>query len=142
MHFVYEFVEIILMAPAEVDEGLDGLVGICGYVLALTGLEDTEHVVCEVGEVGDGGVDVCGFVDAHEGLVENGEEIAEEIEGDRFFDDGEHHRFVTLAGVHFEEGFEVGEKGGGGFHGVVGLLRDREFSGRSQETVEGFAWRN
>lgn len=119
---MHEFVEVVLVSAAQVDEGLDGLVGVGGDVLALAGLEDAEHVVGEVGEVGDGGVDVGGFVDAHEGLVEDGEEIAEKVQGHGFFDDGEHHRFVTLTSVHFEEGFEVGEEGGGGFHCVVGLV--------------------
>ena len=122
MDFMDEFVEVILVAGAEVDEGLDGLVGVGGDVLALGGLEHAEHVVCEVGEVGDGGVDVGGLVDAHEGLVEDGEEVAEEVQSDGFFDDGEHHCFVTLAGIHFEEGFKVGEETGGGFHGVVDLF--------------------
>ena len=122
MDFMDEFVEVVLVAGAEVDEGLDGLVGVGGDVLALGGLEHAEHVVGEVGEVGDGGVDIGGFVDAHEGLVEDGEEVAEEVQSDGFFDDGEHHCFVALAGVHFEEGFKVGEESGGGFHCIVDLL--------------------
>ena len=87
MDFVDEFVEIILMSCAQVNERLDGLVGVGGDVLALREVEDVEHVVCERSEVGDGIVDVCGFVDADEGLVEDGEEVAEELEGDGFFDD-------------------------------------------------------
>ncbi len=119
---MHELVEVVLVPPAQVDEGLDGLVGVGGDVLALAGFEDAEHVVGEGGEVGDGGVNVGGFVDAHEGLVEDGEEIAEKVQGHGFFDDGEHHCFVALTSVHFEEGFEIGEEGGGGFHCVVGLI--------------------
>jgi hypothetical protein len=48
--------------------------------LALAGLDGTDRVVDEEGEVGDGVVDVCGFVDADERLVEDGEEVAEELE--------------------------------------------------------------
>lgn len=106
---VDKFVEIVLVAGAEIDEGLHRLVRVGGDVLALGEVEDTEHVIGKGGEVGDGVVDVCGFVDADEGLVEDGEEVAEELQGDGFFDDGEHHRLIPLAGVHFEELFEVGE---------------------------------
>lgn len=106
---VHELVEVVLVAGAQIDEGLHRLVGVGGDVLALRQVQDAEHVVGEGGEVGDGIVDVCGFVDADEGFVEDGEEVAEELQGDGFFDDGEHHRFVPLAGVHFKELFEVGE---------------------------------
>ena len=58
VHLMHELVEVVLVPAAQVDEGLDGLVGIGGDVLALAGFEDAEHVVGEVGEVGDGGVDV------------------------------------------------------------------------------------
>lgn len=119
---VDEFVEVVLVAGAEVDEGLDGLVRVGGDVLALGLGEDGEHVVGEGGEVADAAVDVGGFVDAHEGLVEDGEEVAEELEGDGFFDEGEHACFVTLAGVHFEELLEVCEERGAGFHAVIGVL--------------------
>ena len=33
VHFVHEFVEVVFVARAEVDEGLDGLVGVGGDVL-------------------------------------------------------------------------------------------------------------
>ena len=63
--FVDELIEVVLVALAEVDEGLDGLVGVGGDVLALGFFHDGEHVVGENGEVGDAVVDVGGFVDAH-----------------------------------------------------------------------------
>jgi hypothetical protein len=80
MHLVDELVEVVLVARAQVDEGLDRLVGVGGHVLALAGLDGSDRVVDEEGEVGDGVVDVCGFVDADERLVEDGEEVAEELE--------------------------------------------------------------
>ena len=77
---VDEFVEVVFVAGAKVDEGLDGLVRVGGDVLALGALDGDEHVVGEGGEVGHAVVDVGGFVDAHEGFVEDGEEVAEELE--------------------------------------------------------------
>ena len=68
-----EFVEIILMASAEIDERLDCLVWIGGDVLTLRGGKDGEHVIGEGSEIGNGVVDVGGFVDADEGFVEDGE---------------------------------------------------------------------
>ena len=85
MNFVDKFVEVVLVAGAEVDKGLNGLIRVGGDVLALEGGEDGEGVVCEGGEVGDGVVDVGGFVDADEGFVEDGEEVAEEVKSYRFF---------------------------------------------------------
>ena len=83
VNLVDEFVEVVLVAGAEVDEGLDGLVWVCGDVLALGAFDDGDHVVDEVGEVGDGAVDICGFIDTDEGFVEDGEQVAEEFKGDR-----------------------------------------------------------
>ncbi len=117
-----EFIEIVLVASAEVDEGLDGLIGVGRNVLALGGGEDGEGVVGEGGEVGDGVIDVGRFVDADEGFVEDGEEVAEEVEGYGFFDYGHHLGFVALAGVHSQELFEVGEELGAGFHLIVDLV--------------------
>ena len=81
MDLVDEFVEIMFMASAEIDEGLDCLIGVSGDVLSLGSFDDCEHVVGEGGEVGDAAVDVGGFVDADEGFVKDGEEVAEELEG-------------------------------------------------------------
>lgn len=66
-----EFVEALLVAGAEVDESLDGLVGVCGDVLGAGALDYGDGVVGEVGKVGDAVVYVGGFVDADEGLVED-----------------------------------------------------------------------
>ena len=123
VHFVHEFVEVVLVASAEVDEGLDGLVGVGGDVLTLSGGEDGEHVLGEGGEVGDGVVDVGGLVDADEGFVEDGEEVAEQVQGDGFFDHGEHLGFVALPGVHLQELFEVGEELGASLHLLVDLSK-------------------
>ncbi len=120
--FVDEFVEVFLVAGAEVDEGLDGLVGVRRDVLALRRGQDAEHVVGEGREVCDGVVDVGRFVDADEGLVEDSEEVAEEVQGYRFFDYGEHLGFVPLAGVHFEERFEVREELGAELHFIVDVV--------------------
>lgn len=63
--FVHELVEVVLVALAEVDEGLDGLVRVGGDVLPLRLSHHGEHVVGEDGEVSDAVIDVGGFVDAH-----------------------------------------------------------------------------
>ncbi len=99
--FVDKFVEVVLVAGAEVDKGLNGLVRVGGDVLALEGGEDREGVVCEGCEVGDGVVDVGGFVDADQGLVEDCEEVAEEVQGYGFFNYRLHLDLVALAGVEF-----------------------------------------
>lgn len=76
---VHEFVEVVLVAGAEVDEGLDSLIGVGRDVLPLGGLDNFDGVIDEHGEVGDAAVDICGFVDANEGFVEDCEEVAEEL---------------------------------------------------------------
>lgn len=81
VNFVDEFVQVVFVAGAEVNEGLDCLVWVGGDVLALGGFYHFYGVVGELGEVGYGTVDVCGFVDANEGFVEDLEEVAEEFEG-------------------------------------------------------------
>ena len=78
---VHELVEGVLVSGAQVDERLHRLVRVGADVLALRGFDDSHGVIGEGGEVGDGAVDVGGFVHAHEGLVEDGEEVAEELEG-------------------------------------------------------------
>ncbi len=95
-----EFVEIILMPSTKIDEGLDRLVWIGGDVLTLSGGEDGERVVREGSEIGDGAVDIGRFVDANKRFVEDGEEVAEEVKGDGFFDHGKHLGFVALPSVH------------------------------------------
>lgn len=121
VHLVNELVEIVLVTGAEIDEGLDGLVRVGGDVLALGRGEDGEHVVEKGGEVGDGVVDVGGFVDADERLVEDGEKVAEELEGDALFDDVRHHGLVALPGIHFEELLQVGKELGTLLHFIVDL---------------------
>ena len=133
---VDEFVEVLLVAAAEVDEALDRLIGVGGDVLALRGVEDAEGVVGEGGEVGDGVVDVGGFVDPHERLVEDGEEVAEQVQSHGFLDHREHLRLVPLPGVHLEELFELGEEHGAGAHFVVDVI-DRVVPG--DVGVEGLA---
>ena len=61
---VDEFVEIVLVARTEVDEGLDGLIWVGGDVLPLAAFDDAESVVGELGEVGYAAVDVGRLVDA------------------------------------------------------------------------------
>lgn len=72
--FVDEFVEVVFMALAEVDEGLDCLVGVYGNVLLAAFLDHLTnllacvseinavtylyHVVDEVGKVSDAVVDI------------------------------------------------------------------------------------
>jgi hypothetical protein len=79
MHLVDELVEVVLVTGAQVNEGLYGLVGVCGHILALAGFDDFDGVVDEESEVGNGVVDVCGFINANEGFVEDCEEVAEEL---------------------------------------------------------------
>ena len=119
--FVDEFVEVVLVAGAEVDKSLNGLVRVGGDILTLEGGEDGESVVCKGGEVGDGVVDVGGFVYADEGFVEDCEEVTEEVQGYGFFNNGLHLDFVALAGIEFKELFEMSKELGTGFHFVVDL---------------------
>ena len=81
MDLVDEFVKVVFVTGAEIDERLDGLVGVGGDVLALGTIDDGEHVISEGGEVRDAAIDICGFVDADERFVEDCEEVAEELKG-------------------------------------------------------------
>jgi hypothetical protein len=76
-----ELVEVVLVAGAQIDEGLDCLVGIGRDVLTLGCFDGADCVIGEVGEVSYAVIDVCGFVDADEGFVEDLEEVAEEFQG-------------------------------------------------------------
>ena len=83
VYFVYEFVKVVLVPCAEVDERLDGLIRIGGDVLTLGLFDDDKHVVCKIGEVRDAVIDIGRLVYADERFVEDSEEIAEELECDR-----------------------------------------------------------
>lgn len=99
MYFVDEFVEVVFVTGAEVDERLDGLVGVCGDILALRALDDSEHVIGEDGKICDAVVDIRGFIDTDERFIEDCKEIAEELQGDRLYKSqhlpsGQRKRFV------------------------------------------------
>ena len=99
--FMDEFVEVVLVAGAEVDKSLNGLVRVGRDILTLEGGEDGEGVVCKGGEVGHGIVDVGGFVYADEGFVKDCKEVTEEVQGYGFFNHGLHLDFVALASIEF-----------------------------------------
>ena len=103
VYLVHEFVKVVLVACTDVDECLDGLIGICRHILPLALLNDADCVVGKGGEIGDGVVYICGFVYADERLIENGEKITEERQCGRFLNDALHHSFVTLASVQLEQ---------------------------------------
>ena len=73
VYFVHEFVEVVLVPCAEVDERLNGLIGIGGDILTLGFFDNDEHIVCKVREVRDAVVDIGGLVHADERFVEDGE---------------------------------------------------------------------
>lgn len=58
MNLMYEFIKVFLVTGAEVNKGLNGLVGVCRNILPLSPLDYADHVVCEGGEVGDTVVDI------------------------------------------------------------------------------------
>ena len=80
MYFVHEFVEVMFVALTQVDEGLDGLVGISRNILFATFVDHKDHVVDKDGEIGDTVVDVGGLVDSYQGLVKDCEEIFKKLE--------------------------------------------------------------
>lgn len=71
VYFVDEFIEIVFVAGAEVDEGLDGLIRVSGDVLSLAGFNDANHIINERGEICDAIVDICRLVDSDELFIEN-----------------------------------------------------------------------
>lgn len=80
VNLVNEFVEVILVTCAEIDEGLNCLVGICRDLLSLASLDSLDCVVDKYGEICNAVVDVRRLVDTNKGFIEDGEEIAEELE--------------------------------------------------------------
>lgn len=80
MDFVYELVEVVFMSRAEVDERLNCLVGVGRDFLTLAGFNRLDRIIDEQGEVGDAVVNICGLVNADKGFVEDGKEVAEELE--------------------------------------------------------------
>ena len=89
--FVDEFIEVVLVSLAEVDEGLDCLVGVGGDVLLTAFVDDLvllvgvgvggrtylDHVVDEDREVGDAVVDVRRLVYPDQRFVEDRKEVSE-----------------------------------------------------------------
>jgi hypothetical protein len=92
VHFVDEFVEVMFVALAEIDEGLYCLVWVGGDVLLAAFVDDLvfisrdlrakeggtymDHVIDEYCEVGYRVVDVCRLVDANKRLIEDREEVS------------------------------------------------------------------
>lgn len=58
VNFMYESVKVFLVTGAEINKGLDGLVGVCRNVLPLSPLDYADHVVGKGGPVGDTVVDI------------------------------------------------------------------------------------
>lgn len=58
VNFMYESVKVFLVTGAQVNKGLDGLVGVCRNVLPLGQLDYADHVVGEGGPVGNTVVDI------------------------------------------------------------------------------------
>lgn len=104
-----KLVKVVLVACAQINEGLHGLVRVGRGILPLGALDHRDRVVSEQGEVSDAAIDIGGLVHPDEWLVEDGEEITEQLEGDGLLDDAEHHRLVALAGVQLQKLLHVGE---------------------------------
>lgn len=83
VHLVNELVEVILVAGAQIYEGLHGLIGVCRNFLPLTSFDGFDGVIGEHGEVGNTVVNVCGFVYTDKRFVEDGEQIPEELQRGR-----------------------------------------------------------
>jgi hypothetical protein len=81
--FVDELVKVVLVTRTEINERLDGLVGICRDFLPLTGFDSLDGVVDEHGEIGDAVVDVRRLIHTNERLIEDGEEVPEELKSSR-----------------------------------------------------------
>lgn len=95
--FVDEFVEVVFVSLAEVDEGLHGLVGVGGDILLAAFVNDLlsrlsvkytldrdreayrDHIIDEDCKVCDAVVHVCGLIHTNKRLVEDGEEISQKL---------------------------------------------------------------
>ena len=81
-----------------------------------------DQIVDKDGKIGDAAVDVGRLVDADEGLVEDGEDVAEELEGDGLLDQVQHHGLVALAGLELHQLLQVREELGALLELVVDVL--------------------
>ena len=81
MYFVNEFVKVMLMSCAKVNECLYGLVRVGRERLVLRSRDDFDCVISEDSKVGDRVVNVGRFVNSYEGFVEDCEEGAEKLKG-------------------------------------------------------------
>jgi hypothetical protein len=113
MYLVHELVEIIFVSRAQIDEGLDRLVGVSRNLLSLTSFDSLDGIVNEHGEVSNAVVHVRRLVNANKRFVENGKEVAEELESGRLdrvsfisdnlispaylLDDLQHHQLISLS---------------------------------------------
>ena len=77
VYFVYEFVEIVFVSRAKIDEGLNRLIWVCGDVLSLSFFDNNDHVVYEGGKVRYTAIDIGGLVYSDKGFVENCEKVTE-----------------------------------------------------------------
>ena len=81
-----------------------------------------DGVVDEACEVCYAVVDVGTLVHPDERLVEDGEEVAEEVDCCRLFDDLEHHLLVTLASVEFQQLLQARKELCSRTHGLVDVF--------------------
>ncbi len=80
------------------------------------------QVVDEDRKVRDAAVHVGGLVHPDQGLVEDGEEVAEQLESHRFFDQVQHHRLVPLPRLQLHQLLEVREELGALLELLVDVL--------------------
>lgn len=85
VYFVDEFVKVVFVTSAEVNESLNSLIGVGGDILALCALDHSKHVISKGSKVGHAVIDIGGFINTDERFVEDCKEIAEKLEGDGLF---------------------------------------------------------
>jgi len=125
VHLMDELVEVVLVPGAQIDEGLDRLIGIRGHLLRLCLFDHDDHIIDEDGEVRYRVVHVRRLVHSNERLVEDGEQIAEQLQRDRLenvstggragegmqatnlLDHRLHHFLIPLSGVELQELLQV-----------------------------------
>ena len=128
MYLVDELVEVVLMSLTKIYEGLHGLIGISGNILALSLFYHGDHVIYEGRKVGNAAIDVGGLVHADEWFVEDCEKVAEKLQGNRLnlcenpnrmvdeenvahlLDNAHHHCLVSLSSVHLKQLLQMGKK--------------------------------
>lgn len=80
VYFMYKFVEVVLVAGAEINKCLNSLIRVCRDFLSLACFNRLYSVISEQCKISNTVVNVGRLVDANQGFVKDGEQVPEQLQ--------------------------------------------------------------